>query len=523
MKLKSYVIYDEHQPQQLSAFLAQDCQAVFTPIAAVNEHSLASLPSLDLVFDITKAQTIANRFVQASDIAKTLSHIKCWQAVNLDENIAENDFVLITEADIELAPNYRPALLAHIESFLSASQFELALLQRQQDNYWQDKVYPGNGEISSIVYNIPYSYNHIGAGLYLIRKRQIQKILNRLQAEKPYWLADTFSEFCDYTLMVQTNAMLGKVRSDLAQFQKPTAPLFSVIVPIYNVERYLKQAIDSVLQQDFYNYELILVNDGSTDSSGDIAYQYSKKYPHIQFISQPNGGLSAARNAGMKLAKGDYLMFLDSDDYWRGTTILSDIAKLIEENHQPDFVLSSLMSVYPDKKTISHLIKVENITDHFTNDFTKLVHHGFYRGFACTKTVKRSLIQSKQLYFPEGKYYEDVLWSFVLAKNVSSYVNYHSDFYMYRREREGAITQYISKEKVRDLFYLFDACFNELFLMTEKNNIYLGLKEYLENYAQYVETCYQLLNQENKTALENQFIQFQQNKNQLTQDENITE
>ena len=523
MKLKSYVIYDEHQPQQLSAFLAQDCQAVFTPIVAVNEHSLASLPSLDLVFDVTKAQTIANRFVQAQDIAKTLSHIKCWQAVNLDENIAENDFVLITEADIELAPNYRPALLAHIESFLSASQFELALLQRQQDNYWQDKVYPGNGEISSIVYNIPYSYNHIGAGLYLIRKRQIQKILNRLQAEKPYWLADTFSEFCDYTLMVQTNAMLGKVRSDLAQFQKPTAPLFSVIVPIYNVERYLKQAIDSVLQQDFYNYELILVNDGSTDSSGDIAYQYSKKYPHIQFISQPNGGLSAARNAGMKLAKGDYLMFLDSDDYWRGTTILSDIAKLIEENHQPDFVLSSLMSVYPDKKTISHLIKVENITDHFTNDFTKLVHHGFYRGFACTKTVKRSLIQSKQLYFPEGKYYEDVLWSFVLAKNVSSYVNYHSDFYMYRREREGAITQYISKEKVRDLFYLFDACFNELFLMTEKNNIYLGLKEYLENYAQYVETCYQLLNQENKTALENQFIQFQQNKNQLTQDENITE
>ena len=357
----------------------------------------------------------------------------------------------------------------------------------------------------------------------MIRKRQIQKILTRLQSEKPYWLADTFSEFCDYPLMTQSNAMLGKVRSNLAKFQKPTEPLFSIIVPIYNVEKYLNEAIDSVLQQDFYNYELILVNDGSTDSSGDIAYQYNKKYPHIQFISQPNGGLSAARNTGMKLAKGDYLMFLDSDDYWRGTTILSDIAKLIEENHQPDFVLSSLMSVYPDKKTISHLIKVENITDHFTNDFTKLVHHGFYRGFACTKTVKRSLIQSKQLYFPEGKYYEDVLWSFVLAKNVSSYVNYHSDFYMYRREREGAITQYISKEKVRDLFYLFDACFNELFLMTEKNNIYLGLKEYLENYAQYVETCYQLLNQENKTALENQFIQFQQNKNQLTQDENITQ
>ena len=523
MILRSYVIYDEHKPQQLSAFLAQDCQAVFTPIAAVNEHSLASLPSLDLVFDITKAQTIANRFVQAQDIAKTLSHIKCWQAVNLDENIAENDFVLIAEADIELAPNYRPALLAHIESFLSASQFELALLQRKQDNYWQDKVYPGNGEISSIVYNIPYSYNHMGAGMYLIRKRQIQKILNRLQAEKPYWLADTFSEFCDYTLMVQTNAMLGKVRSDLAQFQKPTEPLFSVIVPIYNVERYLKQAIDSVLQQDFYNYELILVNDGSTDSSGDIAYQYSKKYPHIQFISQPNGGLSAARNAGMKLAKGEYIMFLDSDDYWRGTTILSDIAKLIEENHQPDFVLNSSTYLYPDKKTISQLIKVENITGHFAHDLSTLASQGIYQGFAWTKTVKRSLIQTKQLYFPEGKYYEDILWGFLLAKNSCSYVNYHSDFYMYRREREGAITKYISKEKVRDLLELFNNSFKELSLIKGKDGIYKGLRAYLKRHTQYAEICYQLLDQKNKTALENQYIQFQQNKNQLNQDENITE
>ena len=141
MKLKSFVIYDEQHPQQLSTFLAQDCQTVFTPIAAVNEHSLAGLPSLDLVFDTTKAHTIAHRFVNAKDIAKTLSHIKCWQAVNLDKNIADNDFVLIAEANIELAPNYRSALLAHIENFLSTSQFEVTLLQRHHDNYWQDKVY----------------------------------------------------------------------------------------------------------------------------------------------------------------------------------------------------------------------------------------------------------------------------------------------------------------------------------------------------------------------------------------------
>ncbi|WP_273391426.1 glycosyltransferase [Actinobacillus porcinus] len=510
MILRQYVIYQEHQPQQLSAFLAQDCQAVFTPIAAVNEHSLASLPSLDLVFDTTKAQTIANRFVQAQDIAKTLSHIKCWQAVNLDENIAENDFVLIAEADIELAPNYRPALLAHIESFLSASQFELALLQRQQDNYWQDKVYPGNGEISSIVYNIPHSYNHMGAGLYLIRKRQIQKILNRLQAEKPYWLSDTFSEFCDYTLMVQTNAMLGKVRSDLSQFQKPTAPLFSVIVPIYNVERYLKQAIDSVLQQDFYNYELILVNDGSTDSSGDIAYQYNKKYPHIQFISQPNGGLSAARNTGMKLAKGDYLMFLDSDDYWRGTTILSDIAKLIEENCQPDLVLHSFSSVYSNGDIYSHAKTNETTSSLLEERFDEMVKNFVYLPNTWTKLVKRSFVEKNNLRFPDGWKFEDTPWSFQLAKTAKTYVYYHSDFYQYRRVRAGAITQGLNPNNIADFLYIFNQCYNEIVSVDKNTTLYIGLLTLLKNYVTYMVEYISYLPQEVRDRHAHDYADFEQ-------------
>ena len=507
MILRSYVIYDEHQPQQLSAFLAQDCQAVFTPIAAVNEHSLASLPSLDLVFDTQKAQTIANRFVQAQDIAKTLSHIKCWQAVNLDENIAENDFVLIAEADIELAPNYRPALLAHIESFLSASQFELALLQRQQDSYWSNKIYTVGGGVNSIVYNHPASYNNDGSGLYLIRKRQIQKILNRLQAEKPYWLADTFSEFCDYTLMVQTNAMLGKVRSDLAQFQKPTAPLFSVIVPIYNVERYLKQAIDSVLQQDFYNYELILVNDGSTDSSGDIAYQYNKKYPHIQFISQPNGGLSAARNAGMKLAKGDYLMFLDSDDYWRGTTILSDIAKLIEENHQPDLVLNSFKYIFPTKEE-SNLIRVNDLANNVEKDLPKLVANKLYSFSAWTKIVKHQVVKEYSLFFPVGRNFEDQLWSTQLAKCINSYAIYYNDFYMYRSQREGSITQYVTEKNMDDLFYISDACYQELLVLPNKNGIYKGIATLLTRYMEDVIGSYRVCSEKNKLRFKMQYDNF---------------
>jgi len=91
-------------------------------------------------------------------------------------------------------------------------------------------------------------------------------------------------------------------------------PLFSIIVPIYNVELYLKECLDSILSQTFNDFELILVNDGSTDKSGDIAKEYKNKYNNIKLIDKENGGLSSARNAGIKKAIGDYILFIDSDD-----------------------------------------------------------------------------------------------------------------------------------------------------------------------------------------------------------------
>jgi glycosyltransferase involved in cell wall biosynthesis len=93
--------------------------------------------------------------------------------------------------------------------------------------------------------------------------------------------------------------------------------LLSVIIPVYNVENYLARCLDSILDQnlDFSNYEIILVNDGSQDKSLDVALEYQKKYSNIKVISQENQGSSVARNAGYALAIGDYLYFMDSDDY----------------------------------------------------------------------------------------------------------------------------------------------------------------------------------------------------------------
>lgn len=90
--------------------------------------------------------------------------------------------------------------------------------------------------------------------------------------------------------------------------------LISVILPIYNVENYLRQCLDSIIEQTFHNLEILLVNDGSTDGSGKICQEYLKKDSRIRYFEKENGGLSDARNYGIERAQGEYITFIDSDD-----------------------------------------------------------------------------------------------------------------------------------------------------------------------------------------------------------------
>ena len=93
-------------------------------------------------------------------------------------------------------------------------------------------------------------------------------------------------------------------------------PLISLIIPVYNVEKYLKNCVDSVIKQNYEDMEIILVDDGSKDNSPRICDEYSEKYDFINVIHQKNGGASVARNTGIDAATGKYLMFIDSDDWW---------------------------------------------------------------------------------------------------------------------------------------------------------------------------------------------------------------
>lgn len=109
-------------------------------------------------------------------------------------------------------------------------------------------------------------------------------------------------------------------------------PLVSVIIPVYNVENYLKECLDSVLNQTYKNIEVIVINDGSTDKSLHILEDYSSKFNNIKIIDQENSGQSVARNKGLENAKGKYIYFLDSDDYILPDTLKKLIKKLEMNN-----------------------------------------------------------------------------------------------------------------------------------------------------------------------------------------------
>ncbi|MFC0428580.1 glycosyltransferase [Chryseobacterium scophthalmum] len=181
-------------------------------------------------------------------------------------------------------------------------------------------------------------------------------------------------------------------------------PKVSVIVPVYNVEHYLAKCLDSLVNQSLQNIEIIVVNDGSKDGSGNIIKQYSEKYSDkIKSFTKENGGLSDARNFGIDQATGDYLGFVDSDDYVSGT-MFEDMLNLAEKN-DAEMVICNIQKVDEDGNVTQKLPQIPNmpkkivLEKHFSV-FSDLSY------FACNKLFKRELFIDKR--FKKGVHFEDI-------------------------------------------------------------------------------------------------------------------
>lgn len=492
-KLTCYVIYASEKIERLSHFLQCASDSHVVPISALTKEQVSLLGHSSALFNLKRAEELLERTPNDKEIAHTLSHIQCWKAVAENEQLQNNDFALIAESEIQPVENFIQHAIHYANKY---SSYGIIKLQRDGKTPACERLYQASDEPDALIYGDTNQYNY-GCSLYLIRKDVAKKLTALLGETKPYWLADQFTAFHEPQNIAQARYLLGENPSQKQQ-DKVENPIFSIIVPIYNVERYLEQCIESVLVQDYQNYELILVDDGSPDNSIDICTKYAKQYSNIVFVHKINGGLSDARNVGIKIARGEYLMFLDSDDYWEGTTILSDLQKIINENN-PDVIFNYMSSVYPDK-IIIHYMNREKLVGSFREDFQGLYQEGIYLGFAWTKIVKRDVILKNKLFFIKERYFEDIPWSFSLTKYINSYAIYKNCFYMYRRERKGAISSVVTKKNQISLFKNLSEIFQQISEIN-KNNLLQGLESYVNDIYQYSIKCYDLLSDNDKKAV----------------------
>ena len=247
-------------------------------------------------------------------------------------------------------------------------------------------------------------------------------------------------------------------------------PKVSVIVPIYNVEKYLEKCINSLLSQTLEDIQIILVNDGSKDNSGTIAKKYAERNKDkVIYVEKENGGLSDARNYGLKYATGDFVAFLDSDDYIEKNAYEEMYNKAIEEN--ADYVECDFIWEYPNKAKIDKQYKYQNKKEMLS----------FVRVVAWNKLIKRSLIIEHNLEFPKGLRYEDVEFTYKLIPYINKFAYVDKPFIHYI-QREGSIAN-VQNERTAEIFTVLD----EVIEFYKKNNIYEEYKEELEyNYARYL-------------------------------------
>ena len=242
-------------------------------------------------------------------------------------------------------------------------------------------------------------------------------------------------------------------------------PLVSIVVPVYKVEKYLGECVDSILKQTYTNFELILVDDGSPDRCGELCEDYKKRNEKIQVIHKQNGGLSDARNAGTRIAKGDYITYIDSDDYISEDYLEKLVSAAVK--YDADFVQGSYTRETFQSNTGEHIFDPEQA-------FRKLLTWDTVTVYAWAKLYRRSLFDGIE--YPVGRLNEDCCTTYKLILRSNKVVCIDDEIYYYRITPNSILT---SKFNVKRF---------ELWGVPEEIHAYLGdqaqsYKDELEYYT----------------------------------------
>ena len=243
-------------------------------------------------------------------------------------------------------------------------------------------------------------------------------------------------------------------------------PLLTVVIPVYNVEKYLKRCVESVLVQEWNNYDILLIDDGSNDSSPRICDDYAKVYDFISVIHKKNGGLSEARNTGISHAKGDYVYFPDSDD-WLEPQTFKELAEVLE-SQEFDIVSFNREFVKGEEDPI---VSDPLVTQLFNGKdaFVQMLRHSFITGFANDKIYKKSLFIDNNISFPKGKYYEDLGTNYKLFLSAKNVFATNQKYYHYLIDNPDSITQSWNEQKFSDMFEFYKDIFYSDFVRSQLN------------------------------------------------------
>jgi glycosyltransferase involved in cell wall biosynthesis len=217
----------------------------------------------------------------------------------------------------------------------------------------------------------------------------------------------------------------------------------SIIIPVYNVEKYLDQCLQSVLAQVKSSYEVIIVDDGSTDNSNSIIEKY-RSNPAIKVIRQNNAGLGAARNAGLKVACGEYLLFIDSDDWveHESFSFLLDVAKKMDI----DVIAFNHTLFFEDTNQTEKKGNLQNLTVNGSIEIIKeILLKKRVSNSACDKLYRRKLFSENNISFPVGVYFEDVITNIKIANYATSYFCSNKFLYYYRKRSSSITNTYTDK------------------------------------------------------------------------------
>ncbi|WP_022765622.1 glycosyltransferase family 2 protein [Butyrivibrio sp. XPD2006] len=243
---------------------------------------------------------------------------------------------------------------------------------------------------------------------------------------------------------------------------------YSLIIPVYNVQDLLKRCLDSVVRQNYSDLEVILVDDGSTDGSGTICDEYAEKYDYIKVIHQSNQGLSGARNTGLKASTGEWILFLDSDDYW-ADDFFTAIDKAMEK-YPSDYYKFNYQKVYDDKEPERSPLIVENEALDISSEDAKLsfltdrmlVYSVGWE--AHTGVYKKSIIDRSGLEFTDTKevFAEDLLFTMRYILRCNSVYLICNLLYMYYT-REGSLSKSVDeKTMISRLFCLLNVLWEDI-------------------------------------------------------------